>query len=509
MRARGEALRDRPLPAFWEEVAFDVAIEESDQRLGPGQERVAPMEALHEDLYFGLLDLFRVFAREQGLPEAAAFGRILPRVSAKAARGGPCARMRARPFTAGTPAVRRPPITAIEWERGRWRLEFAPPGPVAAVLRARRHAAPPTQASKTVVPPLDRRFMAAAVGDWMRRLGRLPRVHAWQAGRSWQGRPIQALEVALPAGELRSVPRLRLVKPTLLLNARHHANEVSSTNAALRLAWELAATGWGRRALERVNVVVVPLENADGVATFEALLPGAEDHKLHAARYNALGVEWYADYFAAEPRFPEARVKPRLWRRWLPRIILDAHGVPGHEWEQPFAGYAPGRFRPYWIPRAFIYAVVPFLDEPDHPGHAAARRLVRVMAAALDHQAAIRARNREIGDRYRRYARGPAPESFPPGAARSLLALPAEQRIAGLNFAVRRFPVTVSEIITEVPDEGASGRRLALCARAHLTVAKALIDFLDRGPPGGPVRSASPPGGLTVAWERGARRRVR
>jgi hypothetical protein len=131
------------------------------------------------------------------------------------------------------------------------------------------------------------------------------------------------------------------------------------------------------------------------------------------------------------------------------------------------------------------------------------------MAAALDHQAAIRARNREIGDRYRRYARGPAPESFPPGAARSLLALPAEQRIAGLNFAVRRFPVTVSEIITEVPDEGASGRRLALCARAHLTVAKALIDFLDRGPPGGPVRRASPPGGLTVAWERGPRRRVR
>jgi hypothetical protein len=256
-------------------------------------------------------------------------------------------------------------------------------------------------------------------------------------------------------------------------------------------------------------VAVVPLENADGLATLEALLPGAEDHKLHAARYNALGVEWYADYFAAEPRFPEARVKPRLWRRWLPRIVLDAHGVPSHEWEQPFAGYAPGRFRPYWIPRAFIYAVLPFLDKPDHPGHAAARRLVRVMGSALDQQADLRLHNREIGGRYRRYARGPAPETFPPGAARGLLALPAEQRIAGLNFAVRRFPVTVSEIITEVPDEVVSGRWLALCARAHLTVAKALIGFLDRGRPGGPVRSASPPGGLTVAWERGPRRRVR
>jgi len=252
---------------------------------------------------------------------------------------------------------------------------------------------------------------------------------------------------------------------------------------------------------QRVNVAVVPLENVDGVATLEALLPGAEDHKLHAARYNALGVEWYADYFAAEPRFPEARVKPRLWRRWLPRIVLDAHGVPSHEWEQPFAGYAPGRFRPYWIPRAFIYAVVPFLDEPDHPGHIAARRLVRAMAAALDNQAAIRERNREIGGRYRRYARGPAPGTFPPGAARTLLALPAEQRIAGLNFAVRRFPITLSEIITEVPDEVVSGRDLELCARGHLTVAKALIDFLGRHPPGGLVRRASRRGGLVVAWE--------
>jgi hypothetical protein len=348
---------------------------------------------------------------------------------------------------------------------------------------------------------MDRLLKAAEVAGWVRRLGRLPDVCGWRAGSTWQGRPVWALEAVLGgAGNTVSLPRLRLLKPTLLMNARHHANEISSTNAALALVWALGATEWGRAALQRVNVAVVPLENADGVATLEALLPGAADHKLHAARYNALGVEWYGDYFSDAPRFPEARVKPRLWRRWLPRIVLDAHGVPSHEWDQPFSGYAPGRFRAYWIPRAFIYAVIPFLDRPDHPGHAGAHELARVMARALAGEPEIKALDRELGSRYRRYARDLAPGTFPPVASKTLMVLPPEERIGGLTFAVRRFPVTVSEIITEVTDEVVSGRLLALCARGHLTVAKALIDCLGRRGPGRLDRAHPKSGGLVLAW---------
>ena len=110
----------------------------------------------------------------------------------------------------------------------------------------------------------------------------------------------------------------------------------------------------------------------------------APDHKLHAARYNALGVEWYADYFADPPRFAEARVKPRLWHRWLPQIVLDAHGVPSHEWDQPFSGYVPPKpFQEFWLPKTFVYAIVPFIDRPDHPGHGMAGRLVNQMRQAL------------------------------------------------------------------------------------------------------------------------------
>ncbi len=538
MRERVRSARAMTTPAFWEEARFDVAIDETDLRLGLGEERVAPMEALHEDLYFVLLDFFKVFAQEHGLPAAVSFGRIFPKVSAVAARGRPSARLRARPLTSMASAASeqtstRSPVSSLAWTGGRLRIGIEsgqqPPGSkhsraVLADARARGYdlrrdpngkgfelrrpmprTAPGAAGRRGAVPapPMDRLLGSSEVTDWVRRLGRLAHVGCWRAGSSWQRRPVWALEAALAGGGTASVARLRLLKPTLLLNARHHANEISSTNAALRLVWELAATGWGRRALRRVNVIVVPLENADGVATLEALLPGAEGHKLHAARYNALGVEWYADYFDPAPRFPEARVKPRLWRRWLPLIVLDAHGVPSHEWEQPFSGYAPVRFRQYWIPRAFIYTVVPFLDQPGHPGCGPARRLVRVMAEALRGDAEMDALNRELGRRYRRYARGPEPGVFPPGAAETLVALPAEARIANLNFAARRFPLTLSEIITEVTDEVVAGKLLRLCARGHLTVAKALIDFLSRHPPGRLMRKPLREGRLILSWESG------
>ena len=249
-----------------------------------------------------------------------------------------------------------------------------------------------------------------------------------------------------------------------------------------------------------MNVAIVPLENADGVATLEELLPGCEGHKLHAARYNALGVEWYGDYFLERPRFPEARVKPLLWRRWLPLLVLDAHGVPSHEWDQPFSGYAPGRFRAYWIPRAFIYAILPFIADPSHAGHGAARVLAGVLARAVGADRAICRMDRELKDRYRRYARAWEPEVFPPAPGR-LTVLASDRRLAGLNFGEQRFPVTVSEIVTEVTDEVVSGKLLGLCARAHLTAVKGLLQWLGKRAPGRLVRQPTPEGGLVLAWK--------
>jgi hypothetical protein len=529
-------------PAFWEEAAIDVRIPETDERLGIGEERVAPLEALHEDLYFVLLEHFRLFAEKHKLPTESQFGRILPRVSAIAPSGRPQAVFRARPFTKSlssrsgirTSAAR---IVSIGTEGKRLSIEIAavrkpsaiePAKELCRTARARsleaaiaaakgnfvfwtvRLRTPAANRQKATLksgacaPPLDRLLPMRKVEQWVRRLGGLPNLYAWRPGTSWQGRPIWVLEAVLTGGgSIVSRTRVRLLKPTLLMNARHHANEVSSTSAALRLAWELTATPWGRETLKRMNVAIIPIENADGVATLEELLPGCEGHKLHAARYNALGVEWYADYFRQQPRFPEARVKPMLWRRWLPLVVLDAHGVPSHEWDQPFSGYAPGRFRQFWIPRAFVYAIVPFVDEPSHPGHGPARDISRFMDRAIRVDRGIQKLDRDLKDRYRRYARAWEPDVFPPTGGPGLTVLPSEKRLAGLNFGVQRFPVTVSEIVTEVTDEVVSGRLLALCARTHLTAAKALLEWLGRQAPGQLLRKRTHGGGLMLSWVTG------
>jgi len=125
------------------------------------------------------------------------------------------------------------------------------------------------------------------------------------------------------------------------------------------------------------------------------------------------------------------------------------------------------------------------------------------MARAIGSDRDLRRLGAEFEDRYRRYARAWEPGIFPPADDRGLVAVPPENRIAGLNFAEQRFPVTVSEIVTEVTDEVVSGRLLEHCARAHMTAAKALMEWLGQASVGKLRRLPLPGGGLRLSWEPG------
>lgn len=497
--------------AFWKEIRFHVSIDETDERLSLGDERICPMEALHEDLYFVLLEAFSAFSKRHSLPETLQLGRIIPRVLSKAKGGRPFAKLVAKPLAwVQLPGDRtgsqsgRPPVSSLTFENRAWGIELRESASDALLTTARalgfraersgknklrlwvkapklQEGARKPRLLKGKEPPRNRLLKAKEVSRWIKRLDRLECIDVWQASHSLQGRPLWAMEAMLKKrGSLTSLARMRLLKPTFLFNARHHANEVSSTNATLFMAWFLGTTPPGQDLLKHVNVAWIPLENPDGVATLEELLPYGRGHKLHAARYNALGVETYGEYFDDEPRFPEALAKTRLWRRWLPEVMVDHHGVPSHEWDQPFSGYAPFRFREFWIPRNFVYACIPFVNESGHAHHKMAMGLGTLLGKAMSSVPEIAQQNRELASRYRRYARGPEPQTFPDSKGEPMLVVPPLGRTYSTNFAVRYPEVTRSEIILEVPDEGASGRHLELCVQAHLMAEEALLRAFRR-----------------------------
>ncbi|HWI63646.1 MAG TPA: M14 family zinc carboxypeptidase, partial [Symbiobacteriaceae bacterium] len=304
-----EYLTPAPDPAtqpFFGRLMVEVAMSEDDRRLGIREEQISPLDALHEDLYFYTLDYLNQLGLSQVGKGYPAPGAVEPWVVG--GEGGPRARVRlfGRPPGASALADGVPAQAAVL------------PAPAAGI-------------------PADQIIGPDQLPPYLAYLATLPGVRVWQAGLSLSGRPTWALSVLAPtAGTIAPPQKLSAWRPTLLVNARRHANEVSSTNSILRLA-ELAAR---EGVAQGVNLVIIPIENVDGAAVHYAMQQVHPNWKLHAARFNAAGVDFGFDQFEPEPRFGEARTLPTLWRAFQPDVILDDHGYPSHEWVQPFSGYS-------------------------------------------------------------------------------------------------------------------------------------------------------------------------
>lgn len=475
---------------FFDTISLEVYLDETREKLGFMDEQISPMESLHEDLYFYLLELFTRFVQRHNLPETVKLGQILPRVHARVGVTGPGARMTACPMAVSPPETipiacqgRQPDMLVLA---GNGITVFGTSETASHInLPDFRVEVLPSDGcgSETVQSPIprDRVLASREVYAHLSRLNTIASVQVWEIARSLQGRGVFAVEafeeLSGRPGRKVSIPRLRLTKPTVLFNARHHANEVSSTTAVLQFI-DFLGTESGRALLASANVVFIPLENVDGVATFESLYQKDCADMLHAARYNALGAEFYAQYFKHPPAFPEALAKQRLWQRWLPELMADLHGVPSHEWCQPYSGYLPKGFEEFWIPRAFVYVHLPFLENPDHFLHPKALALAEKMRTTIAADPDIVAANEKITAMYRKYARIPEPDIFPDADSTELTALPLLGRARHDNFAVQYPDITCSEVIVEVPDEVAHGQNLDRCIRAHYRIQQTLVKAL-------------------------------
>lgn len=329
------------------------------------------------------------------------------------------------------------------------------------------------------------------------RLAAFPEIAAYKAGRSYRGRDISVMEITAPtSSEQVSLAKLTALKPTIFITGRQHANEVSSTSHILRLAELLATDPAYRQILQRVNVVLHPVENPDGAAMAYELQKLTPTHMLHAGRYSALGMDVGSQVGEADPLLPEARVRGRLWREWLPDIYLNPHGYPSHEWVQQFAGYVPPGFRSYWSTRGW-YTSVGGLQDPRYPDHAEAVAALREsIVREINTNPAVREMNLRHQARYRRWAYGFSPYVYNQEIYKDTAIYYTDpetgqrrgSRRAGVGRGGRgrsmmsAWPqVTFVSGGTEAPDETAQGEWLDLVTKPGFSYVMAHVSYLRDG----------------------------
>ncbi len=317
--------------------------------------------------------------------------------------------------------------------------------------------------------------------DIVSKLKRVEGIEVFKIAESYLGRDIYAIELVPEyEGYLSRTKRINKL-PSEIINARHHANEVSSTNAALILLKRLLTEQKYEDLANKLNLVIVPMENVDGTKIHYELQKENPYWKLHVARFNAIGKEFYREHFKPHTIHTEAMGLTRLWEEYLPDIIVDNHGVPSHEWEQQFSGYTSPSYKGFWLPRSLLYGYFWIVtDEEYKSNYDFNKKMEDVIADKIAENEEITRWNKEWMDRFEKYAHGWMPKLFPADYYKNMInywisfTFDPEHRYPSV-----RFPwITSVSYTSEVADETAQGEYLNLCARAHVDHDEATIEML-------------------------------
>ncbi|HEX3646216.1 MAG TPA: M14 family metallopeptidase [Vicinamibacterales bacterium] len=315
----------------------------------------------------------------------------------------------------------------------------------------------------------------------------------YKVGQSYLGKDVWAMDLMPPIEASHwSQAKQTTMKPTIVYSARQHANEVSSTSHVLRMAELLLTDPVYREKLNKVNVVIHPITNADGAQLAYDLQKINPTYMLHAGYLGSLGVDVTAAQWDPDPVYPESGIRPKIWRTWLPDIFLNPHGYPSHEWVQMFSEYAAWvrtrsvETRDYWTMRGWWMPGFGWLDDARYPRHKDEQTKLLTMitdyAKRVPETVALNAR---AYDRYRRYSFDFDQKNFKLDFTNGVLIYKsikgARASPTSPDFMTRNPNVTVWDGVTEAPDETARGDWMKLVANAGLQWDKAILDYLVQG----------------------------
>lgn len=275
---------------YFERLDIRVDLPGIEQRLPVGHETISSFEALHEDIYFSLLE---VFQRRSGRPaqdRRLQPGQIVPDIHAS--QHAPRLRITQNRFDA----------------------------------RAQDLCAQALPDKDEALDLLGDPLSPERIAVLMRQLG-----GETFSANSLQGRTVEGL---YHKGACAPV----------LVSAGQHANETSGIVGAMRAAQALKARG-------NAHFALIPLENPDGYALHRELRLQHPGHMHHAARYSALGDD--IEYRDQPPHF-EREARHQGLAMSGAQLHVNLHGYPAHEWTRPFSGYVPQGFELWTIPKGFF-----------------------------------------------------------------------------------------------------------------------------------------------------------
>ncbi len=526
---------------YFAQLRLDIDASEPDETLPVRQDRVSSLESLHEDIYFAGLDYFQTLGLKSCGKGIDAPGLILPVIRKRPGR--PRMRFRLLGELSAEPAIETAdkrfgspyhktdvgvwiealvfhtetgnfsPRLAIEicgskepesadltaFIRSYARLLTAgllgASGKLAStpqlsfrIAGTVIHAEPPT--AEPALEPLDVSSIdiledtLIGYDEYLSLIGqfsRVPGLRVRQVAESRQGRAIHSIELRSSLPGYVSRTKLIAARPVYYVNARHHANEVSGTNAAFMLLRTLLGDPAYAGIADRVNLVIVPYENADGAAIHYELARDNPEWILHIARYNSLGKELAHEYWKDSTIHSEAMAFTKVWRDWLPDVVTDNHGVPTHEWCQQFSGYTSPWFKGFWMPRALLYGYFWYVTDQRYADNKIlSEGIQEAVADLIGADPECGPLNAEWKDRFEKYAHSWMPRLFPAEYYKNMIFywVPYPYK-PDYYYASVKYPwVTATSFVTEVSDETATGSLLRLCARTHTLNDLAVIRLL-------------------------------
>jgi hypothetical protein len=315
----------------------------------------------------------------------------------------------------------------------------------------------------------------------------------YKVGQSYLGKDVWAMDLMPPVEASHwSQAKQTTLKPTIVYSARQHANEVSSTSHVLKMAELLLTDPAYREKLNKVNVVIHPITNADGAQLAYDLQKINPDYMLHAGYLGSLGVDVTSAQWDPDPIYPESGIRPKIWRTWLPDIFLNPHGYPSHEWVQIFSEYAAWvrtravDTRDYWTMRGWWMPGFGWLDDARYPRHKDEQmKLLNMITEYAKAAPGTVALNERAYDRYKRYSFDFDQKNFKLDFTNGVLIYKAikgaRANPQSQDFMTRQPNVTIWDGVTEAPDETARGDWMKLVANAGLQWDKAILEYLVQG----------------------------